>query len=303
MSRSYLLLVVSALAVAAPVAALAESECTADCGCFCDPSWHAGCTIFCAPGWNAACYDGFCEGAASKCCCWVYVLGRPSGLAKVCDTADCGIAPPITCANLRQTASGKAAAGVVRAAGPAPSPDHPCKTLLGADQEERWYLMEYRVDAAGQTSDLKVSFASDPGFAAGIQDCAAQGHLDLHPQDVGPHPVFETNFKFMPAADWGWVREKRRIHLTFPDLGQLSGTLAVRVEMTKEVEILDKKLLFSSNPELGKRVLEQLDDSLEVVSGGDSAGPFLDVFFLTFQSGEMVVFSQSHYAVKAGETA
>jgi hypothetical protein len=88
----------------------------------------------------------------------------------------------------------------------------------------------------------------------------------------------------------------RRSGLGFPQFEGLSGDFALRLEVTREGQVLGKELLFSSDPKLGQMVRDSLEAGLEIVRPGTGPGPFVDILTLKFQNGELAVFGQTHHS-------
>jgi hypothetical protein len=103
-----------------------------------------------------------------------------------------------------------------------------------------------------------------------------------------------------PPAGVEGVEGPRRIRLQFPTFTDLSGKLAIRLEVARSGEIVDKRLLFTTDQELGRLVLKHIDSSLEFTRTGQNPGPFLDVLFLRFDKGSLAVALHRYYAFSPG---
>lgn len=300
---SYRLAFIGTLLMMALLArAEAASECSAECGCWCDPGWNDGCSMFCAPGYTASCVDGFCDGPAARCCCYAALLGRPSFFAADCWSEDCGQAPPTQCAgwkprwlrSLRLTAQPKDLA---------PREDSPCSALLHPGKTDKWYYTELRTDASGGHQALDIRFTSEPLEKAALELCLVeQERSSREKAENGPHPALERTFRYVPRSGMERARGGRRLRLDLPELGPANADLAVRIAMSRDGRMLEKSLLFSSDEELGRSILDSLDSSLTVEVTGEGPGPFTDVFLLKFVNGTMVVFGQNHYVERLGPT-
>jgi hypothetical protein len=279
----------------------AATECSAECSCWCDPSWNAGCSMFCAPGYTASCLDGFCDGPAARCCCYVAFLGRPSIFAADCWNEDCGQAPPTQCASLKPDWLGRLGLNVP-ARGLAPRESSSCRALLHPGSTEKWYYAEVRSDATGELQALDIRFTSEPVEKADLELCLTQERNSQEKGLDGPHPAVERTFRYIPQSGMERTRGGRRLHLSLPELAPVNADLAVRVEMSRDGSVLEKSLLFSSDPEVGLSILDQLDSSLTVEVTGEGPGPFTDVLLLKLVNGTMVVFGQNHYSRTVGLT-
>ena len=85
-----------------------------------------------------------------------------------------------------------------------------------------------------------------------------------------------------------------------PEYTGLSGDLALRIEVSREGEVLAKDLLFSTDDKLGQLVSEDLEQGFLITSTGDGPGPFIDILDLKFQNGLLVALIQSHHSKPKG---
>jgi hypothetical protein len=141
-----------------------------------------------------------------------------------------------------------------------------------------------------------IPFTSGGNFSQALQDCLARGWFPF--DRSSPLPGYELQselFSFIPSVEHQDVTG-RLVRLHFPGFADLSGDLAVRVEVTREGEVTAKELLFSTNPKLGLMVIEALEGSLEIAKPGSGSGPFVDVLRLKIVNGELAVFGQTHHA-------
>lgn len=274
------------LAVASARPLTAQVACTAHCGCYCDSSYNECSAVCGAQGWFAVCNNGFCDGPDRECCCY-YISFAPVFFFKQCaDDTSCGFPPPVQC-SLREAPDGKFSKTA-------------CDALTKRGAEDRWYFLTYRVDAKG-IQDFRITSTSHQWFTDALLACAAQGFIPRGwvPRDapsLAQGFVVQTDFfEYLRSADSLDVTG-RLVMLSFPTLGDLSGDLAIRLKTSREGDVLEKKLLFSSNGELGRKVLEHFEAGLEIVKPGKGAGPFIDILTLKFQNGEMAVFLQTHHA-------
>jgi len=263
------------------------TECSASCACYCSSS-YATCTSFCATGAGARCQNGFCDGPDRQCCCYVVSL-IPPRFAEKCQTVNCGTAPPEQCAGsegLPPPIASQASSRVV------------CSDELRAKQEDRWYYHTYRVDANGN-SHSDVPFASDASLLRALQACAEQGwYPHTRPRSAEGVSVQEESLEYIPSVATQDVKGRRLGWLTLPEYSGLSGDLAIRIEVTREGEVLRKELLFSTDAKLGQLVLADLDQGLEITNPGEGPGPFTDILSLTIENGTLLAFIQSHYMAK-----
>ena len=61
------------------------------------------------------------------------------------------------------------------------------------------------------------------------------------------------------------------------------------------LQSLTSELLFASNLDLGALVLDHFQDSVSVVAEG-APGAKVDIVYFRFENGQVVTFSQLHYA-------
>jgi hypothetical protein len=180
-------------------------------------------------------------------------------------------------------------------AGSPPDAADLCQLRLRSRQEERWAYYQYWTDGEGKPHDLDVRFSSEVTYGDDVRFCAEQGQLELSSEGPGYHETFQ----FTAPADAEDVEGQRKIRLRFPAFGGLGGDLAIRLEVTREGEVVEKSILFTTDRELGQLVLEHIASSLEFVRTGENRGPFVDVFFLKFQKGDLAVAIHRYFALKA----
>lgn len=290
--RASLLLIAAGCIVALGAVPLsAVTECSAKCGCYCDSSYNE-CTMFCgASGWFAVCQNGFCDGPERKCCCYFLSLAPIFFQAQCSPNTDCGMPPPVQCA-LSQALPASIPSGK-------PSKDV-CAALTRPGSEDHWYFVSTRIDANGVKS-FHLPVASHDWLSTALQECASHGWIPKGwipsgiPEFAKGMPIQSDFFDYIPSVDSVDVRG-RLVRLSFPELADLSGDLAIRLEVTHEGQVLGKELLFSSDPKLGQLVLDSLEAGLEIVRSGSGPGPFVDILTLKFQNGELAVFGQTHHS-------
>lgn len=170
-----------------------------------------------------------------------------------------------------------------------------CARVQQAVHADRWYFMIVRSDERGTHEEVQIPFASETSFAESLQGCAALGLLDLDsPVTVQGIPTLYKSFSYVPAIGSRDVAE-RQVRLKLPEYTGLSGSLAIRVEMSREGEVLAKDLLFSTDEKLGQLVMDDLEQGLQITRTGIGPGPFIDVMSLEFQNGILVALIESHH--------
>jgi hypothetical protein len=224
----------------------------------------------------------------------------PLAFQKACSNDnDCGVSSTEPCA-LRATIL--AAANVSGAYSKTA-----CAALLKPGSEDHWYFISFRLDAGGM-HDVRGPFASHAWFSKALQDCAVQGwaprswysnDLPAGLKKIQGIPVETKSFGYIPSAEKRQDVAERLVRLTFPKFADLSGDLAVRLVVTREGEVLEKQLLYASDATLGQRVLENLDAGLNIekTGRGGGSGPFVDIFGMKFQEGELKVLLETNHAL------
>jgi hypothetical protein len=104
---------------------------------------------------------------------------------------------------------------------------------------------------------------------------------------------------YIPSADSIDVG-RRVVLLNLPRFEGRNGDLFIRLTVTLAGDILEKSLLYSSDVELGRLVMESLEEALEVRELGEGPGPFVDLFTLKIQDGELAAFIQTHHSKPRG---
>jgi hypothetical protein len=196
-----------------------------------------------------------------------------------------------------------------------------CAALHKPGAEDHWYFAIYRLDAKG--AQLLIPFSSHPWYTKALQGCASQGFIrkgwipddaDISktlqaapklwiqpeiPKDIANQVqgflVESKSFGYIPSADRIDVTG-RLVRLELPRLDGRNGDLAIRLEVSSEGEVLDKKLLFSSDAELGRLVIENLESGFHVEKTGTGPGPFFDILSMQIQNGELAVLLQTHHS-------
>lgn len=261
-----------------PTAIKAEDFCTGDCECPCtDISF--GCVTLCPIGF-ANCRDGQCDGLNASCCC---VLFFP--FYYDCFNKPCGITPP-GCYGPIETVS-----DVLDPKSGEVDPVACERLFLGP--ENRWAYFEFEVEPNGwRPSSFVVHAASENRLANMIEQCLDAGapiaRFDRQASARQTHRIFT----YEPGQSEG-LEQVRRIFLyqippgRVADFATLNGRLALRFTTTTEGEILDRELLFSTDPVLGQLILDSLEEGLVMVEASEHKGPFTDVLDLTVLGGQI----------------
>jgi hypothetical protein len=160
--------------------------------------------------------------------------------------------------------------------------------------EARWSLVESEPVAGTRDHSLRVLFASSPLFKEQIEACHKEGLLSDMLFDAGP----TRTFRFIPQRGT-FQMSGRRMRLNVPpsEVAGWSGQSAVQLVVDAEGVVRSRDLLFSTDEALGQRVLDGIGRWMEIVSRGDSPGPYLDVVYLGFGPAGMEVMLQNHYSL------
>lgn len=173
-----------------------------------------------------------------------------------------------------------------------------CARLDWPAEEDRWYFLTFRVDQSGPR-DFRVPFSSDPSFSQTLESCAALGWFPRHrPAPTQAYLIQREDFSYIHSVKMRDVGGRRLVRLTLPEYNGLTGDLALRVEMSREGEVLGKEVLFSTDEKLGQMVLQDLENGLKVADPGEGPGPFIDILRLKIVNGTLAVFGQTHHMAK-----
>ena len=171
-----------------------------------------------------------------------------------------------------------------------------CAALEHSGPVDEWALLEYQVGPLGvDTRALELEHSSSTEYGERLRECAVSGRADLPRDGFGHH----TLFRYRPSGQLTHLSSGR--HISFEPsealrelLRGLDGNLALRLEFGYDDTLRGRELLFSSDSELGSRVLDTVDSSVEVQSRGPR-GSYVDVLYLRFEGGHLVTFSQINY--------
>jgi hypothetical protein len=292
---------VGALAALAAPAASQDNSCSAKCVCPCFAD-NTKCTIFCGTG-SPFCRDSNCGSlVGAKCCCKVSFQPADCG-----DPYDCGPWPPYPCAKLclPDTAAGSSVALVKSTRSPASGSFaktsggkvltwEVCTPNFGGfkPDEDMWSYSQLVESKEGGGPIYQVLFASDSEYAARFQECADRRLVFAGDHEAG------TVFSFRPAQGKEGAHGRLfvwRVAQAQAQVGKLSGNLALQLKMSRSGEVLEKKVLFTTNAGLAEIGLAAITDWFTVEAPGTDPGPFDDVLHLKFEEGTLAMAYQTHY--------
>jgi hypothetical protein len=175
-----------------------------------------------------------------------------------------------------------------------------CLDLLGAPSEKaRWLLLETEPVPGARDHALRVRFASSPLFKEQIEVCHQQGLLPGYLFDAG----LTRTFRFVPPRGTFQMSGRRlRLNVSEGEVGGLSGEAAIELVVDPRGGVQSKALLFATDAALGQRVLDGIGRWMEVASGGDAPGPYMDIFYVAFGAGGLEVVLQNHYSLTAADS-
>ncbi|HVT14837.1 MAG TPA: hypothetical protein VHQ90_01485 [Thermoanaerobaculia bacterium] len=164
--------------------------------------------------------------------------------------------------------------------------------------EDLWTFSERVESEPGVAPTYQVQFASDLDYGTRFQSCADRRLV------FGGDEEATVVFSFRPAHGkesahgrvFGWKAPGGQ-------LGKLSGDVAIQLKMTRKGEVLDKRLLFTTNPALAELALAAITEWMPVQSAGTDPGPFDDVLWLRFEEGTLGLAYQSHYFTPPAKVA